>query len=73
MMTMISSRFRGSRPPALRLLPHPVTLIRAEYERAIRAARYYDNLKNRGRAEPRRQRMGPGGVPRAVFEALYSE
>jgi hypothetical protein len=73
MMAMISSRFRASRPPEPRTLPHPLALIRAEYQRAIRAARYYDSLKNLSRAEPRRQQIGAGGAPRAVFEALYSE
>ena len=73
MMTMTSSRFRFSRLLAPRLLPHTVTLIKAEYERAILAARYYDSLKNRSGSELRRQRIEPGGIARAVFEAVYSE
>jgi hypothetical protein len=73
MMTMISSRFRFDRPPAPRLLPHVVRLLKTEYERAVLAARYYDSLKNRNRAEPRRQRLAPGGISRAVFEAVYGE
>jgi hypothetical protein len=73
MIEVTSSLFRFGRPLVPRLLPHAVALINAEYGRAILAARYYDSLKNSSPAEPRRQRMGPGGVPRAVFEAVYSE
>jgi hypothetical protein len=73
MMTTTWSRFRFSRSQSPRALPQAVALIRTEYERAILAARHYDRLKNRDRAEPRRQRMGAGGVPRAVFEAVYGE
>jgi hypothetical protein len=73
MMTMTSSRFRFSWLLAPRLLPLTVTLIKAEYERAILAARYYDSLKNRSAAEPRRLRIQPHDISRAVFEAVYSE
>ena len=71
-MVVTSSLFRFSRSLAPRL-PHTVMLIKAEYDRAMRAARYYDNLKSRSRAEPRQLRTGRGGIPRAVFEALYDE
>ena len=71
-MVVTSPVFRLSRSLTPRL-PHTVTLIKAEYDRAMRAARYYDSLKGRSRAEPRRRCIGPGGIPRAVFEALYNE
>jgi hypothetical protein len=71
-MAVTSSVFRLTRSMAPRP-PHAVMLIRAEYARAMRAARYYDSLKGRSRAEPRRVQIGPGGIPRAIFEALYSE
>ena len=72
MMAITSSLFRFSRSLVPRL-PRTVTLLKAEYERAVLAARYYDNLKSRSRAEPRQLRIGRGGIPRAVFEALYNE
>jgi hypothetical protein len=49
------------------------TLIVVEYERAMLAASYYKALKDRNLVEPRRQRNDRSGVPRAVFEAFYSE
>jgi hypothetical protein len=72
MMVVALSVFRLSRSLAPRP-PRAVMLIRAEYARAMRAARYYDTLKGRRRAEPRRLQIGPGGIPREIFEALYSE
>ena len=71
-MVVTSSVFRLSRSLTPRL-PHAVMLIKAEYERAMRAARYYDSLKSRSRAEPRRLCIGRGGIPRAIFDALYDE
>jgi hypothetical protein len=73
MMTVAWSRFRFSPPQVPRMLSRAVAMMRAEYERAILAARYYDTLKNRSRAESHRHRPEPGGVPRAVFEAIYGE
>jgi hypothetical protein len=71
-MIMSSFAFRFSRAFAPCLM-EMATLIAAEYERAMLAASYYDALRVRDLGELRRQRIGPGGVPRAVFEAFYSE
>jgi hypothetical protein len=53
--------------------PHAATLIKSEYNRAMRAARYYDNLKSRRPAAQREPRIAAGDIPRTVFEALYRE
>jgi len=70
MMAMTPSRFRFGGSPASQR-PNTVALIKLEFKRAMEAARYYDTLKNRCRAEPGRLRMSPGGIPRAVFRTLY--
>lgn len=72
MMAVTSSLFRFGRSLAPRL-PYAVTLMRTEHARAMLAARYYDSLKNRSRAEPRRLGMDASGISRAVFEAVYGE
>jgi hypothetical protein len=70
-MVVTSSVFRLSRSLTPRL-PHTVTLIKAEYDRAMRAARYYDSLKGCSRAEPRRYRIvGPAsGFDDAALDAV---
>ena len=72
MMAVTSFPFRFGRSLALRL-PYTVMLMRTEYDRAMLAARYYDSLKNRSRAEPRRLGMDASGISRALFEAVYNE
>jgi len=70
MMPVTPSRFWLGWPLASRR-PSTVTLITLEFKRAMEAARYYDTLMNRFRAEPTRLRMDSGGIPRAVFRTLY--
>lgn len=70
MMAVTSSLFRFGRSLAPRL-PYTVMLVRTEYDRAVLAARYYDNLKNRSRAEPRRLGMDASRISRTLFETVY--
>jgi hypothetical protein len=72
MMTASTFMLRFGRSQTPRWL-RAAMLIRAEYNRAMRAARYYDNLKSRRLAAQRGPRGGPAGIPRAVFDALYDE
>lgn len=60
-------------PPSFaRRLPRIAALIAAEYDRAMRAASHYESLKRSDIAGLRQRRIGMGGIPRAVFEALYA-
>ncbi len=59
-------------PSLARHVPRIAALIAAEYDRAVRAASHYDSLKRCDAAGLRRQRIGVGGIPRAVFETLYA-
>ena len=67
---MITTFLPYSRSLASRLL-RIATLTLAEYERATLAALHFGDLKGCDPAGLSQQRIGPGGIPRAVFEACY--
>jgi hypothetical protein len=71
LMTITALVFRFV-PSFARHMPGIAALIAAEYNRATLAAWHYESLKRRDVAGPRRRRIGVGGIPRAVFEALYT-
>jgi hypothetical protein len=71
-MVIISLVFRFSLSFA-RHAPRYAALIAAEYSRAMLAASHYENLKRRDVVGLRQRRIRAGGVPRAVFETLYSK
>src|SRR5262245_33496710 len=70
-MMMISFILQSCRSFA-RQLPHLAARILAEYKRATLAESHFVRLRGSDPAELRRQCVGgPGGISRAVFEALY--
>jgi hypothetical protein len=70
-MMMVSFVLRSGRSVAQRL-PDVAALIVAEYDRAMLAESRFRDLKGRDPADLRRRRIGPGGISRAVFEAVYA-